>query len=375
MLLDALDLGVRPAGPQDNDGLVALAAACPMHAEVSVCVRRDPDFFALSRLEGERWTVGVVDGPDGEPVGCIAAAERIAWVRGTPTRTGYVCDLKVHPLHRGRGVADALVRYARAACAELGEDIPCLLTALAGNRAVERRVEGPRGAPALTPFAVVRSWSVPLLWGRDARPPADLVVRRAGDGDAEEMAELWRAVAPGRQFAPVLDTEDFGTSAAGAPAPDIGSYWIARRRRGSNRLAGFVALWDRSGFKATHVLRYSLRAGAFRRAFNAAALLLGAPRLPPAGAALRYATAFHLCVPMDEPATLRALLFAARAELRRAGYPLLAVGLDRRDPLARALAGLGAFGTDIRAYVTTPGGRYTGPPLDDRPLHFETALV
>jgi hypothetical protein len=31
--------------------------------------------------------------------------------------------------------------------------------------------------------------------------------------------------------------------------------------------------------------------------------------------------------------------------------------------------------TVIHAYATMPGGSWTGAPLDDRPLHFETALV
>src|SRR5256885_8016187 len=42
-------------------GLLALAAACPMRVELKLCVRREPDFFALNRLEGDRWDVGVVD--------------------------------------------------------------------------------------------------------------------------------------------------------------------------------------------------------------------------------------------------------------------------------------------------------------------------
>jgi hypothetical protein len=46
-----------------------------------------------------------------------------------------------------------------------------------------------------------------------------------------------------------------------------------------------------------------------------------------------------------------------------------------RDPLCGALHGLHAQPTDINAYVTTPGGGYDGPPLEDRPLHYEIALV
>ena len=72
---------------------------------------------------------------------------------------------------------------------------------------------------------------------------------------------------------------------------------------------------------------------------------------------------------------LRALLLHVYAERRGDGYSCLNVGLDLRDPLTRALDGLLAQPTDIHAYVTTPSGLYTGPALDGRSLHYETALV
>jgi hypothetical protein len=69
------------------------------------------------------------------------------------------------------------------------------------------------------------------------------------------------------------------------------------------------------------------------------------------------------------------LLISAGNEARRRGYAFLNLGLDVRDPLQVAVRGLWSLSTDIRAYATTPQGRYVGPPLGDRPLHFETALV
>ena len=38
----------------------SLAAACPMRGDIELCMDRSPDFFALSRLEGDRSRVGVV---------------------------------------------------------------------------------------------------------------------------------------------------------------------------------------------------------------------------------------------------------------------------------------------------------------------------
>lgn len=75
---------VREAHPDDNPALLALAEACPMQGDIGLCVSRRPDFFALNRLEGERWQVGVVDGPDGIPVGCVAVARRHVFLTAAP---------------------------------------------------------------------------------------------------------------------------------------------------------------------------------------------------------------------------------------------------------------------------------------------------
>ena len=357
----------RTAQPADNAALVALAAASPMEAGLTICVRREPDFFTLNRIEGDRWDVGVVDGPAGDIVGCIGVAERFAFVHGVARRTVYIGDLKVHPAHRRRGVADDLSRYAVRVTREMGGDcVLCLVTALAGNRGAERLLNGPRGLPQLRRFATVRSHAIPLFFpGRDARP-VQYTVRRARDEDLEEMACVWRVVARERQFAPVQDTPPAGLS--------LDNYWLAHRT-GTGRLAGFLALWDQHSFKRTHVLRYGARLGALRRVFNLAAPFFSAPRLPEPGAPLRQLAAFQVAVPASEPGVLRALLDHAYVQARRAHYALITIGLDVRDPLARALDGLMSIPTPLHAYVTTPAGAYRGPDLGDRPLHFETALV
>lgn len=365
-------LVVRDAGAGDNSALVALAAACPMAGDVTLCVDRAPDFFTLARLEGERWRVGVAEA-NGEVIGCVAAAERWAYVDGRATRTAYVGDLKVHPAHRGGSAADALEEFARAACREYGgDDTLMLATVLVGNRAMERRTAGPRGLPVLTPFATLHVHAIPFLWPRPSGV-SGLRVGPARADDLDEMGALWARLAPARQLAPVLDAERLAAWLRRAPGLAVHNYLVARRPGG--RIAGFVALWDQRAFKQLRVLAYSPRLAAARGAVNAAAALAGTPRLPGAGGVLPSLAAVHLCVPNDEPAVLRALLLHAYAERRGSGYLFFTVALDRRDPLARALGGLFAQPTAVRAYATTPAGAWTGAPLDRRPLHFESALV
>jgi hypothetical protein len=274
---------------------------------------------------------------------------------------------------RGAGVADALSQWVRDALADMGgSDAPILLTILGGNRAMERRTTGRGGMPNFKRFATIRAFSIPLLSPR-APMRTSLRVVPAAPSDIEEMMDLWQRVAPTRQLAPVFTAESFERWIANAPGLDISDYRLARDRVG--RLVGFLAWWDEARFKQLRVLRYSPRLKAARAILNGLAGLTRGVRLPAVGEALRYRTALHVCVPGESPEVLRALIQSSYAELRGARYAFATIGLDVRDPLCAALGGLFAQPTDAHAHVCTAGGDYAGPPLADRPLHYEIALV
>jgi hypothetical protein len=187
------------------------------------------------------------------------------------------------------------------------------------------------------------------------------------------MAELWARVAPDRQFAPAFTAESLAAWIAAAPGLAITDYRVARDRLGC--IVGFLGWWDEESFKQMQVTRYSPRLRVARAIVNALGGLTGGVTLPEVGGSLRYRTAVHVCVPAEQPGVLRALLRRGRAELRAARYPFATIGLDLRDPLCSALDDLFAQPTDVNAYVCTPNGDYVGPPLADRPLHYEIALV
>jgi S-adenosylmethionine-diacylglycerol 3-amino-3-carboxypropyl transferase len=363
---------VRPARVVDDDALVGLAARCPMRGDVGLCVERAPSFFELARLEGGRWRVGVADAPEGV-VGCITVAEREAYLGGRPARTFYVGDLKVAPERRDGRVADELCAWGARTLLEWGgPQAPVVLTILSGNRAMERRVPGLRGLPQLTPLRTLRVHALPFL-RRLPRAEGGLTLRPAQEADLEAMAELWKRTARARDLAPVFDAAALHEWIARAPGLSLCDYLLAWRRDG--RLAGFVGLWDQHGFKQLRVVAFSRRMALFRRAHNALAALAGATPLPAEGSLMRSLAAVHVCVPADSPQVLRALLLRALAERRAQGYAFLSLGLDRRDPLSAAVRGLLAQPTDVGVYVSSPAGRYAGPPFDGRPLHFETALA
>jgi GNAT superfamily N-acetyltransferase len=360
---------VRDAQPEDNEALVALAAQCPMVGDLSLCVDRRPEFFALSRLSGYPWRVGVIDGDTG-PIGCVGVARRAVYLDGRATQLAYIGDLKVRPDHRGRGAGRALARWAMTAARDLvGDDGPLLATVLAGNTAVDTLRRDL--APTVRRWATVRSHSISLLWRR-RRPRTGLAVRPAGPADGPAMVALWRRLSVARQFAPIL--ESFPVSAPGparaerapwgsapGPGPD---YLLAHGPDGE--LVGFIGLWDQHGIKQMRVTGYSRRLAAARVGFNLAAPLFRAPRLPPPGGALRHRTVVNPCA--SDARTLRTLLVHAGNRLR-GQCSFLTIGLDTRDPLSRALAGLFAQPTDVDLLVLGPTPRGTAP------AHFEIATV
>jgi len=364
---------VRTAGPGDNDALVALSVACPMEGDIGLAVDRAPDFYALNRLEGDDWEVGVVDGPGDRPIGCIAVARRLVHANGDPTPAAYVSDLKVRTEHRGRGVADALSAWARDRCVDVvGADGLVLLAVLAGNRAMQRRMAGPRGLPQTQSVATIRTHTVPLVHRRRL-PETGVRTAPAREDDLDEMAELWVRWAPTRQFTPVHSPASLRAWIDAAPGLGLDSYRVARRPDG--RLLGFLGIWDQSAFKRLRVTGYSRRLAAVRAIFNVAAPVVGGIPLPAVGGSLRNLSAVQVCVDEDDATVFRALLVEAYNGARRRGFSFLNVGLDRHDPLGAALRGLWAQPTDVVLCTASLPDRDPTFRPDGRAFAHEIALV
>jgi ribosomal protein S18 acetylase RimI-like enzyme len=361
---------VRDAKPSDNEALVALARACSMAGAIELRLDRAPDFFALNRLEGASWRLAVAE-REGEIVGCICFSERECYLKGRVQLTGYVGDLKVHPDHRDSVIADALSRYTADCMRHLPENTPVLITVLAGNAAMEKRLAGPRGLASFSSIGTIRTHSLSILWKR-RNPVHWTAVSRAAWSDLEEMAALWSDVATDRQLAPAHDADSLARWVHEAPGLDIDDFRLARGSDG--KLLGFVGLWDQRAFKQLTVVGYSPRMAMARRVFNSLAPLTGSETLPQAGAPLNVVTATHVCVPRHRADVLRGLLVSAHNELRGSGCSVLNIGLDIADPLSVALKGLLAQPTDINAYLTTARGKAWDADLGGT-LHYEIALV
>jgi len=343
-----------------------------MRGDLTLRMDRGPDFFALHRLEGDRTHLGVVNHGK-QIVGCIALSERHTYVNGIETTTGYGGDYKVHPGHRNSGIADDLMRYAMSRAQSLPPGTPVMITVLAGNRAMERRLSGPRGLARFEKLATIRTHSITVLWKRRLRLPSGVKVTRARWSDLDDMVELWNRVAPGRQLAPVFDATSMARMIASAPGLHISSYLLARGSGG--RLLGFIGLWDQSQLKQMYVDSYSPRMSIVRNCFNALSPLIGSEPMPQAGEPLRHRTVYNVCVPSDRADVLRALLVSSHNDLRAANCSFFNIGLDTRDSLSEATRGLLAQPTDVNAFITSVGLPAEMEALKALPLHYEIALA
>ncbi len=367
------DLGVREAVAADNKALIELTAACTMHGDVALRMDRSPDFFALNRLEGNRSRIGVIPDAEGDVVGCVAAARRLAYVNDVVRPITYVGDLKVHPRARRSGAADRLTRYAGEAAADLcGPDAPLVCTILGGNSAMENRTRGPRGSAVLSRFATLSVWAIPLLWERRERV-SGIHVRQATDGDLDAMAAAWRRYAPTRQFADagMGDADHLAAWIRRAPGLTVPNYLLATDAAG--RVRGFLGVWDQAAFKQMRVVGYSRRLAIVRRAINVVAPLVGSVPLPAAGSVLPALATVHVCA--RETHVLRALVLEAYRRYCGRNYAFITIGLDARDPMCAAVRGLLAQPTAVGAYVTTARGSADPDMFSGRLLHHETALV
>ncbi|MEO8576347.1 MAG: hypothetical protein ABI556_06600 [Gemmatimonadales bacterium] len=363
---------VREAVAADNADLVALTAACPMRGALALRMDRGPDFFALHRMESGRSSLGVAVRAK-QIVGCIAVSERRVYLDRQESTTGYVGDLKVHPRHRDTATADALCFYATGQCARLPAGSPTLVTVLVGNKAMEKRLSGPRGLPSFQKLTTIRAHSISVLWNRRLRDLGGMTVERAKWSDLDAMSALWRLLAPARQFASVLDTIGMARLINSSPGLEISSYLVARSRGGE--LLGFIAVWDQSTIKQMYVESYSARMSFAKKCFNAVAPIIGSEKMPDSGEALRHRTVFQVCVPPDRPDVLHSLLVTAHNELRSSRCSFFNVGLDINDPLTEGTEGLLGQPTDVNAYITYVSQPADVAALQSLPLHYEIALV
>ena len=343
------DAAIRfePATGADDAALRALVRATPMPGAVSLVQTREPSFFAADAALGEHVeTLVARESPGGPPLALLQRAERPVWLGGHVRRAAYLGGLRVHPAHRGRGIA----RRGWAAVGAWHEARPADLTLAAltaeshaAGRVFVERPGAPGAFARFRPVADLVTLAFPVR--RRPRAPGGV---EAGAATAPHPRDLTPA---GPLALPGLADADRFTAVRGGEA------------------VGSVSVWDPAVVRQTRVAGYSGVLRWTRPLANAAARALGMRPLPAPGEALRSAFATGLWA-ADAPA-LDALLDAALARCRVRGAAFLLVGFDAADPLARHARRRihMPYRSTLHALVW-PGER---TPAVRRPVHAEIA--
>lgn len=323
---------VRQATPEDNPALLALARACPMQADISVAIERDPDFFALVAARGGGRVFVAESGA--RIVGCASVCRRDAYVLGRPAEMGYVGDIKVLPFARGRGIAHALLG-AIAEQEATAPAAPYVASVAAGNRRLDRMVDRwrrRRRVERLGAFTAYQLLPVPRR-----SPPAGYEVGVATPADEDALIALLDHYHRGRSFAPIFRDGGFRSLLARSPGMTIASYRVARRH---GRIVAAVGVWDATGVKRTKLCRLSPSLRLLGRAIDAAGRVAPLPPLPRAGDYLRVRYLRHHAHAPGEEGALAALIRRAVAEARGADAHFALFTCQDGDPVARCLRGV-----------------------------------
>ncbi len=359
------------AGPADDAGLRALLRELSSGGAVRLGLWNEPEFFRALEVEGRDPVVSAAREPGGRIVLVAVTTWRDVYVNGRPTTVGYFSGLRLHPEHRGAGLVPRGFAAAHPEHIRRGALLH-LATIIEDNRPARRALEGGRnGLPLFAPHGSYLTLTYAPRgdpWRARASPRVE--VAPADPGELEPLAALWRTEGPRRQFFPVYQAADL--LAPGGPLRGLGPADVLVARE-DGRVVGTLGLWDQRPFRQWVVAGYARPLALARPLYNAAAALIGRPRLPPPGGVLDLRLGALLCVAGDRPEVLAALLSAAWHTLQaRSPGALFSIGVHERDPLRPLLASAPHRLLRSRLYVPHwPEGSAAHAALDDRCPYLE----
>jgi len=370
---------LRLATPDDNAARCDLFGRVSMESDVSLSVRREPDFDALYRLQSPCWESYVIE-LDGRVEGTGTILVRDGYLGGERRRVGYLGDLRFSPRVEGRSLLDRfygpLLAHAREAYGcelFLTTVITSNVRALRALTELTARSRG-RGRPRYAPVGDFDIRSIHLLLPK-RRDRSGLLVRRANADDVPSIAALLDADARARPFGYPCSVAELERRLHEWPRLGIDSFFLAFEPSGE--LVGCVALWDARSVKRMIVNAYRGPMRRARLAYDVAARVLGVSRLPVPGQAFEYAYLTHQAVPSGDPRVLRALLTTAYRDARaQRSYHFLSACAPFCCPLGAAYRGFQVTNLRARLFVVAlPDVEVPDVALRGAWPGFEMALV
>jgi len=309
---------IREATRDDNDGLLSLTAITPMGGDIAIRSDRFPDFFKLLDRRGPSHVL--VAEKDRTIVGSLSANRVEVYVEGSPEAVHYVGDLKVHPEHRGSGVAAGLLKAMERDLRAAGADL-VLCTAAFGNERVLPYMEGRAGLPRTIALGVFKVTQ--LLPAR--RPGRAGAYEIREEPERPEILGLYNDHFRNYQFGPIVRPETLRDA----------RHWVARSDGG---IQASLSLLDVGDSRQNVIVRLPFVLGALVPIAKALRRVVPVPDLPAKGVPIRTLYIKALACRPGHEAALDLLVRKARHQAFKENYHFIAMGFHEKDPLGPRLA-------------------------------------
>ncbi len=341
-----LSYRIREAALDDNERLIELVRRCPMKGQLQVYLDRYPDFFAMTRLQGDRSYIYVAEDMRGDLVGSVVLIERQEHWHGQLVKVLHIGDLRSHPAWRGTRIAAKFVEIYRTkllqesyhhGSAEImeGNAAPVKAQRLLGD---EIRVcyDG-----VLDLYQLLPVWSY--------RPSRQYHYRQAQPEDLTSIAALLRNNYQGSSGAPEFTEEYLARSTDQHGSFSLANIWLAENDQGE--ILACLGTWDQKNLRRTVAVRLSRF---FRLVVRLLAWLGAIWKLPPTpveGRPLRFLyLRWPACRP-DSISALRNLVRLVMREVRQQNeHQFVAVGFHEKDRLKHCLRAIIRVKTKVHLY-------------------------
>ena len=340
------------AQPNDDAQLRARMAADWIEGALTLSLRREPSYFAASRLQGAMQIIVCREAATGEIVATLARSVASVFLDGAPRRAALISDVRVDRAHRGRGLVAQLFRELRAL--HEADPLSCYMLIYEDNAPARRSLAGERpGMPTLRPCSRLAAHALPLGAHRAGAAPAQTTFRRASADALPEIVSFLAARHARCQWAPVLTIEDF-LPGGRCDTLRAGDFFVAIR---DGRICATMAAWDQAPLRQAHVERYAGLIAYARPAYNLLAALRGRPRLPVPGERLPYVYLAFIAAENDDATLCAALLGHVCNALRGGPWLHALAALDEADPLSAAFRGHRSVRSAVLCYEVDFDGR------------------
>jgi len=333
------------AQPNDDAQLRARMAADWIDGTVALSLRREPSYFAASRLQGAMRTLVCREAATGDIVATLGRSVATVFLHGKPCRAALVSDVRVAQTHRGRGLVPRL--FSELQALHEADPMPCYALIYDDNDRALRSLAGGRpGMPRWRPFSRLTTHALHLGASRREAAPPRVELRRARAADLPDIMRFLGARSKACSWAPVLEIDDFlpGGRCDTLRADD---FFVAIRE---GRICATIAAWDQAPLRQAHVERYAGPIAYARPLYNVLAALRGRPPLPAPGARLPYVYLAFIAAQHDDASLCGALLRHVCNALGGRRWLHAVAALDQADPLSRAFGGYRAIRSTVSCY-------------------------